>query len=187
MTSPTRRALLGAGLAGLARPGLAQSDYPSRPVRVIVPFLAGGILDALGRLLAERLQHQLGQPFVVENRPGAGGNLGTAALARARGDAYTLGIGSSGPLAVSTITEPNLGYDPLTDLTPITLMAKTPLVLVVPADSPWRDLGQMMAALRAGGPEVLYPTPGVGSPQLLAGEAFRQRLGIAAADRKSVV
>ncbi len=177
-----RRALLGAA-AGLALPWAAgaQQEYPNRPVRVIVPFLAGGILDALGRLLAERLQRQMGQPFVVENRPGAGGNLGTAALARARGDAYTLGIGSSGPLAVSPITEPNLGYDPLTDLTPITLMAATPLVLVVPVESPFRDLRGMMTALREARQEVLFPTPGVGSPQLLAGEAFRQRVGFAAA------
>ena len=181
LRTATRRGLLTSSLATLAWPGAAQADYPSRPVRVIVPFLAGGILDQLGRLLAERLARQMGQPFVVENRPGAGGNLGTAALARARGDAYTLGIGSSGPLAISPITEPNLGYDPLVDLTPITLMAATPLVLVVPAASPWQNLAQMMAALKAGGPEVLYPTPGVGSPQLLAGEAFRQQVGFAAA------
>jgi tripartite-type tricarboxylate transporter receptor subunit TctC len=181
----TRRSLLAAGLATMAgpvfAPAFAQADYPSRPVRVIVPFLAGGILDQLGRLLAERLARQLGQPFIVENRPGAGGNLGTQALARARGDAYTLGIGSSGPLAISPITEPNLGYDPLADLTPITIMAQTPLVLVVPAESPWRNLAQMMAALKASGQEVLYPTPGVGSPQLLASEAFRQQVGFAAA------
>ncbi len=186
MRAATRRSLMAAGLATLAGPSLAQStfplaDYPSRPVRVIVPFLAGGILDQLGRLLAERLARQMGQPFIVENRPGAGGNLGTLALARARGDAYTLGIGSSGPLAISPSIETNLGYDPLVDLTPITLLAQTPLVLVVPGDSPWRDLRQMMAALKAGGPEVLYPTPGVGSPQLLAGEAFRQQVGFAAA------
>ena len=181
MPHPSRRDLLFAGAGMLATPALAQSDYPTRPIRVIVPFLAGGILDALGRLLAERLQRQMGQPFVVENRPGAGGNVGTAAVARARGDAYTLGIGSSGPLAVSPITEPNLGYDPLADLTPIMLMARTPLVLVVPADSPWRTLGQMMDALRGSPREVLYPTPGVGSPQLLAGEAFRQRVGFPAA------
>ncbi len=193
-----RRALLGAPLAKVALLGAplakvallgkpltgaawAQGAYPDRPVKLVVPFLAGGILDMLGRLLAERLARQMGQPFVVENRPGAGGNLGTGAVARAKGDPYTLGIGSSGPLAISPITEPNLGYDPLADLTPITLMAATPLVLVVPAESPWRSLGEMMAALKAGGPEVLYPTPGVGSPQLLAGEAFRQRVGFAAA------
>ena len=176
-----RRGVLAAGLTGLTAPAWAQADYPSRPVRVIVPLLAGGILDALGRMLAERLQRQMGQPFIVENRPGAGGNLGTAAVARARGDAYTLGIGSSGPLAVSPITEPNLGYDPLTDLTLITLLARTPLVRVVPAESPWRDLRQMMEALRGAPREVLYPTPGVGSPQLLAGEAFRQRVGFPAA------
>jgi len=184
MTS--RRTVLKATAATLAlaasRAGFAQTQgYPNKRVRILVGFAPGGIVDVLGRLLADRLTRTMGQPFVVENRPGAGGNLATGLVARAKGDPYTLMLASSGPLAVSPTTEANLGYDPLVDITPITIMAKTPLVLVVPAASPYHDLQGMMQALRKSPQEVLYPTPGVGSPQLLAQESFRQRAGFPAA------
>jgi tripartite-type tricarboxylate transporter receptor subunit TctC len=175
-----RRILLGAALAapGIAR---AQAWAPQRPVRMVVPFAPAGIVDQLARLLAEPMARRLGQPVVVENRPGAGGNVGTALVARSRGDAHLLLVGSSGPLAVSPITEAQLGYDPATDLVPVTLLNATPLVLVVRAQSPHRDLAALVAALKAEGREILYPTPGVGSPQLLAQEAFRQAAGFPAA------
>ena len=184
--SATRRKILVASAATAALTatgaGLAQSQaYPNKRVRILVGFAPGGIVDTLARLLAERLQRSMGQPFVVENRPGAGGNLATGLIARAKGDPYTLMLASSGPLAVSPTTEENLGYDPLVDITPITIMAKTPLVLVVPTASPYRDLQGMIQALKKSTQEVLYPTPGVGSPQLLAQESFRQRAGFAAA------
>lgn len=182
--SPNRRALLvaAASAAALAASpaGFAQDVYPSKRVRILVGFQPGGIVDTLARLLAERLQKSMGQPFVVENRPGAGANLATGLAARAKGDPYTLLLGSSGPLAVSPITEANLGYDPLTDLIPISLMAMTPLVLVVPANSPHKDVKGLVESLKKSAQDVLYPTPGVGSPQLLAQEAFRQRAGFPA-------
>ncbi|MBK8062957.1 MAG: tripartite tricarboxylate transporter substrate binding protein [Betaproteobacteria bacterium] len=182
--SPNRRALLvaAASAAALAASpaGFAQDVYPSKRVRILVGFQPGGIVDTLARLLAERLQKSMGQPFVVENRPGAGANLATGLAARAKGDPYTLLLGSSGPLAVSPITEANLGYDPLTDLIPISLMAMTPLVLVVPANSPHKDVKGLVESLKKSTQDVLYPTPGVGSPQLLAQEAFRQRAGFPA-------
>ena len=176
----SRRAALGLTLAPLAMPALAQG-WPTRPVRFIVPYPPGGPTDIMGRIVAQAVQGPLGQPVVVENRAGAGGNVGTALVARARGDAQTILVGSTGPLAVSPITEPQLGYDPLTDLIPITLLNATPLVLVVRKDSPYRDVPGLVAALKADGREVLYPTPGVGSPQLLAQEAFRQAAGFPAA------
>ena len=184
--SATRRKILVASAAAAALTatgaGLAQTQaYPNKRVRILVGFAPGGIVDTLARLLSERLQRSMGQPFVVENRPGAGGNLATGLIARAKGDPYTLMLASSGPLAVSPTTEANLGYDPLVDITPITIMAKTPLVLVVPTASPYRDLQGMIQALKKSTQEVLYPTPGVGSPQLLAQESFRQRAGFAAA------
>ena len=183
--SPRRRTLIAAAPAGAllaARGAAAQTQaYPNRRVRILVGFAPGGIVDVLARLLADRLQRSMGQPFVIENRPGAGGNLATGLLARARGDPYTLQLGSSGPLAVSPTMEANLGYDPVTDLTPISLIAKTPLVLVVPSASPHQDVQGLMQALKKSTQEVLYPTPGLGSPQLLAQEAFRQRAGFAAA------
>ncbi|WP_431284634.1 Bug family tripartite tricarboxylate transporter substrate binding protein [Humitalea sp. 24SJ18S-53] len=173
-----RRSLLAAtALPFVAR---AQGAFPNRPIRVIAPFAPGGIVDVLARLLADRMARSIGQPVVVENRPGAGGNVGTALVARARGDAHVLLIGSSGPLAVSPTTEANLPYDPLTDLTPISLIGGTPLVLVVPAASPARDVPGLIALLKAEGREILWPTPGVGSPGLLAGEAFRQAAGFPA-------
>ncbi len=164
----------------LATPTIAFAQ-PTRPIRLVVPFVPGGIVDQLGRLLAEPMGRRLGQPVVVENRPGAGGNVATRAVAQARGDAHLLLLGSTGPLVVSPLTEPALGYDPVADLTPITLLNATPLVLVVRHDSPHRDLASLVTALRAQGREILYPTPGVGSPQLLAQEAFRQAAGFPAA------
>lgn len=183
---PKRRTILATAGAiaalGATRTGFAQgAAYPNKRVRILVGFVPGGIVDTLARLLADRLTRTMGQPFVVENRPGAGGNLATGLLARAKGDPYTLNLGSSGPLAVSPTTEANLGYDPLVDLIPISIVAKTPLVVVVPANSPHRDLQALIQAMKASPQEVLYPTPGVGSPQLLAQEAFRQRAGFAAA------
>jgi tripartite-type tricarboxylate transporter receptor subunit TctC len=182
----TRRRLLAASAATLAlsatRAGFAQSQaYPNKRVRILVGFAPGGIVDTLARLLADRLTRTMGQPFVIENRPGAGANLATGLVARAKGDPYTLLLGSSGPLAVSPTTEKDLGYDPLADLIPITIMAKTPLVVVVPANSPYQDLQALMQGMKKSTQEVLYPTPGVGSPQLLAQEAFRQKVGFAAA------
>ncbi len=184
MTS--RRTVLRAIAATLAlaasRAGFSQSQaYPNKRVRILVGFAPGGIVDTLARLLADRLTRTMGQPFVVENRPGAGGNLATGLLARAKGDPYTLMLGSSGPLAVSPTPVADLGYDPLVDITPISLMAKTPLVLVVPAASPHRDLQSLIQAMKKAPQEVLYPTPGVGSPQLLAQEAFRQKVAFPAA------
>ncbi len=181
-----RRAILTATAAAMAlaatRAGFAQAQaYPNKRVRILVGFAPGGIVDLLARLLAERLTRSTGQPFVVENRPGAGANLATGLVAHAKGDPYTLLLGSSGPLAVSPTTEANLGYDPLTDLIPICIMAKTPLVVVVPANSPYQDLKGLMQGMQKATQEVLYPTPGVGSPQLLAQEAFRQRAGFPAA------
>jgi tripartite-type tricarboxylate transporter receptor subunit TctC len=189
MTKPIstiRRKIVLATAAGAALAasgaGFAQSQgYPNKRVRILVGFAPGGIVDTLGRLLADRLTKQMGQPFVVENRPGAGANLATGLVARAKGDPYTLLLGSSGPLAVSPTTEKDLGFDPLVDLIPITILAKTPLVVVVPANSPHKDLQSLMQAMKKETKEVLYPTPGVGSPQLLAQEAFRQRVGFAAA------
>lgn len=181
---PQRRTLITAAAAGAALAttglGFAQEVYPSKRVRILVGFQPGGIVDTLARLLAERLTKSMGQPFVVENRPGAGANLATGLAARAKGDAYTLLLGSSGPLAVSPITEANLGYDPLTDLIPISLMAITPLVLVVPSTSPFRNVQDLVQTMKKSSQDVLYPTPGVGSPQLLAQEAFRQRAGFPA-------
>src|SRR5918998_2540595 len=152
-----RRAMLLAGASGAAA-GLggprgagaqdaAAAEWPSRPVRLVVPYAPGGILDAIARLLAEPLQRRLGaaQPFVVENRAGAGGNLGTALVARARGDAHTVLMGSSGPLAINPALARSLPFDPQRDFRPVVLAATTPLVLAVPAAAPHRTVEAFVA------------------------------------------
>jgi tripartite-type tricarboxylate transporter receptor subunit TctC len=177
-----RRLLLAGALAPLAPRARAQeaADWPNRPVRIIVPYAPGGILDALARLVADKLGRSLGQPFVVESRAGAGGNVGTAFVARARGDAYTLLMGNSGPLAINAALARNLPFDPLRDFIPIALVATTPLVLTVPAASPHRSVAEFIAWARAAPTPVLYGTPGVGTPQHMATEFLRLRAGFEA-------
>ena len=173
-----RRAAL--GLLGPLPAAAMEARYPDRPVRIVVPYLAGGILDALARMLAEKLQRQHGQPFIVENRGGAGGNLGTALVARAKGDPYTLLMGSSGPLSINPALGQRLPYDPLADFTPIGLMAATPLVLTVPAGAAPADVAGFLDWARSRPQPVIYGTPGVGTPQHMACEMLRLRAGFAA-------
>jgi tripartite-type tricarboxylate transporter receptor subunit TctC len=125
-----RRTLL-ASLAALPAPALAQG-FPTRPIRILVGFAAGGSTDVFARSMAPRLQALLGQPVVVENRPGAGGNIATEATARSAPDGYTLLLGTIGPLAINPTLYGNLSFDPLTDLTAITLVGEVPIVLAVP-------------------------------------------------------
>jgi tripartite-type tricarboxylate transporter receptor subunit TctC len=164
----------------LPRATRAADAYPNRPVRIVVPYLAGGILDALARLLSGSLQRSLGQPFLVENRGGAGGNLGTALVARAKAEPYTLLMGSSGPLAINPALGQALPYDPIADFAPIALMAATPLVLAVRADAPIATVADFIAWAKARPEPVLYGTPGIGTPQHMATELLRLRAGFAA-------
>jgi tripartite-type tricarboxylate transporter receptor subunit TctC len=181
-----RRILLSAA-AALAAPALARAqdaaEWPARPLRLVVPYLPGGILDAIARLIAEPLQRRLGttQPLVVENRAGAGGNVGTASVARARGDAHTVLVGNSGPLSINPALARALPFDPQRDFQPVVLVATTPLVLTVPAASPHRTVADFIAWAKAqghgNGRAVPYGTPGVGTPQHMATELLRLRAG----------
>ena len=150
MTS--RRQVLGATVASAALAasgaGFAKSQaYPNKRVRILVGFAPGGIVDVLGRLLADRLSKSMGQPFVVENRPGAGGNLATGLVARAKGDPYPLMLGSSGPLAVRPPTAADLRHHPLVPLTPIPHVPTTRPVVVVPPRAPPADLPVALQAV----------------------------------------
>lgn len=156
---------------------LAQTqDYPSRPITVIVPFSAGSASDVVTRLVLDRMAGAFGRPFVVDNRPAAGGNVGTQAVARASPDGYTMLMSASGPLAVNRVLNPNLGYDPEKDFQPISLYANLPNVVVVSAKLPINTLAELTDYAKKN-PGVPYGSVGVGSSQHLAGVLFEQLTG----------
>jgi tripartite-type tricarboxylate transporter receptor subunit TctC len=146
-----RRSLLAAAPATLlAAPLRAQVAWPTRPVTILVPFVAGGPSDIVGRIIAQRMATAIGQPVVAENRPGANGEVAGRAVARATPDGYTLLVGSIGVFAINAALRPNLGYDPVRDFAPITLAVTTPNVLVVNAQRvPANTLPELVAWLKA--------------------------------------
>jgi tripartite-type tricarboxylate transporter receptor subunit TctC len=151
-------------------------DYPTRPITAIVPFSAGSASDVVARMVLERMGTALGRPFVVDNRPAAGGNVGTQAVARAAPDGYTIVMSTSGPLVVNRILNPALGYDPERDLQPIALYASLPNVVVVSAKLPVNTLAELTDYARKN-PGVPYGSVGIGSSQHLAGAFFEQIAG----------
>jgi tripartite-type tricarboxylate transporter receptor subunit TctC len=157
--------------ASLAAPALAQSRWPSRAVRIIVPFPPGGGTDLLARLIAQHLQMKLGQPFVVENRAGGSGVLGTAEVTRAAPDGYTLSVNSSGPITIFPQLMP-VPYDPLRSLAPVALPAVTPLIFVVPRTSAAQNMADFLDRARRGRGKLNLCNIGVGSPSQLVAEMF---------------
>jgi tripartite-type tricarboxylate transporter receptor subunit TctC len=151
-------------------------DYPARPVTVIVPFSAGSASDVMARIVLDRAQPSFGQRFVVENRPAAGGNVGTAAVAKAAADGYTILMSASGPLAANKALYPNLGYDPEKDFEPISLYASLPNIVVVSAKLPIGTLAELTDYVRKN-PKMPYSSVGNGSSQHLAGAYFEQLVG----------
>lgn len=162
------------GVAPLAR---AQGAWPQQPVKVVVPFPAGGSTDALARLLARKLSDALGQPFMVENRAGANGNLGAAAVAAAPPDGYTLLLSTTGPLSLNKLLYKSTPFDPLADFTPIALLAEVPLLLASHPSVPATDLKQLIAYLKANPGKVSYSTAGNGSMGHLAAELLQRATG----------
>jgi tripartite-type tricarboxylate transporter receptor subunit TctC len=163
MTLAIRRRGALAALAALAAGPAAAQAWPARPVTLVVPFPPGGIVDQIARPLAQQLQAALGQPFVVENRPGAGGNLGADAVAKAAPDGHTLLLGSTGTLCVNEFLFDRLPFDIRADFAPVTLLVGTPMVLVVHAARPWQDLAALRAAARAAPGRLASGSAGNGS------------------------
>jgi len=190
--SPARRDALRAGAgvvayATLALGGVAPASearaadtasWPSRPIRMIAPFPPAGSTDILAREIARKLQEALGQPIVVENRPGAGGSIGTTEAARAPGDGYTLLMGHIGTLAVNPSLYPNLAYDPRTSFTPVALVARVPNVLVVNPAVAARDVRGLIDLAKAKPGALRYASGGNGSAAHLAMEYFKLKAGI---------
>jgi tripartite-type tricarboxylate transporter receptor subunit TctC len=163
-------------LSGAAAAPAAET-YPSRPVRMIVPFPPGGAADLIGRVLAQQLSTQLGQQLVVENRPGASGNIGAEAVAKAPADGYTLLLGALTSHSINyTLERKVLRYDLLRDLAPIASVASVPYVFVVHPSVPAHSLREFIA--HAGAKQISYGSSGGGAPQRLAAEMLKQRTGI---------
>jgi len=180
-----RRILLGGALAVAAVvPGLTQAaaEYPSKPLRFIVPYPPGGPLDTMARLLAEKVRDSLGQPVIVENRAGAGGNIGADLAAKANPDGYTLVMGAVATHAINPFLFANLPYDPIKDFAPVTIVASVPNVLVMNDDFAKKNhiekLGDLIAYAKANPGRLNYGSGGNGSAGHLAGELLKARAGI---------
>ncbi len=172
------RAIIGAlaVVASLAAPANAQ-EWPTKQVNFIVPFSAGGTTDLFGRLLAQHLHQKFGQPFIVENRAGAGGNLGAGAVAKATPDGYTFLVGTVSTHAINPFLYSKLPYDTVKDFQPVSLIARLPNILVVHPSLPVNNVAELIAHLKANPDKLSYGSSGAGTSIHLAAELFKIKTG----------
>jgi tripartite-type tricarboxylate transporter receptor subunit TctC len=177
-----RLAYVAAFLAVAGAPESAPAQaWPARPITIIIGFSAGGSTDIVTRLVAEELRKSWGQPVVIENRPGAGGNIGAAVVAKAKPDGYTLLMGSVGPLAINASLYASMPYDNLRDFTPITLVVHVPNMLVVnPATMNAGSFAEFVALLKASPGKYFFASTGTGTSAHLSGEQFKMMAGVEA-------
>lgn len=166
-----------ATLATLLSSAVAQDGYPSRPVTLIVPFAAGGSTDVIARVVAEAMRGPLGQSLVVDNRGGAGGSLGTAAVAKAAPDGYTIGMGTASTLAINPAAYQTLPYDITRDIEPVGLIAQVPNVITVNPKLPAKTVAELVALAKAEPGKLTYGSAGNGSVSHLMGEQFKLATG----------
>ncbi len=165
-------------LLALAAPAMAQSDYPNRPVTVIVPQAPGGANDIIARVIAEKLSESLGQRFVIENRAGAGGNIGSQAAAKAPTDGYTLLVTISASQAINPALYPKTGFDPVKDFAPISMLATVPNVVVVNPAFEARTMADLIRMAKEKPDSLFYASAGNGTLNHLVGEMLTSRAGI---------
>lgn len=170
-------AMVAAVLAVASGPAAAQ-DWPQKPVRIIVPFGPGGTSDTLGRIVALELSRKFGQQFVVENRPGGGGTVGSAEVAREDPDGYTLVVSGVGSHVVAPAINPNVRFDPVADFTHIAMLGGPPAVLVAHPSLGVKSLTELVALLKSGGDPVSYASPGAGTHGHLIAEYFKGKAGV---------
>jgi tripartite-type tricarboxylate transporter receptor subunit TctC len=163
-------------MLGLAAPGAAQ-DYPNRPIKLIVSFGPGGGADIVGRILGQAISEKLGQPVVIENRPGAAGTIGNEAVARAEKDGYTLGIMTAGQIIAAAMNK-SLRYDTVTAFEPIAQVATASLIIVTRPDFPASNAKELVALAKASPGKITVASPGFGATQHLSAELFKQTAGI---------
>jgi tripartite-type tricarboxylate transporter receptor subunit TctC len=169
--------VLGVLLGALSAGSALASGYPDKPVRLLVPYPPGGITDVLSRSLAEIMRKELGQPVIVENKPGANTALAAQALAASPADGYTVMMAAAATVVMNPLLYPKLAYDPVRDFTAVGRIAETPLVLVVRTESPTRTLAELITAAKAKPGDATYATTGVGSTLHLAGEMLQSETG----------
>ena len=175
------RAALGvATLAATSWVGVAHAAdvYPSKPITLVIPFSPGGSTDILGRLLAQKLSENMHTNVVVENKPGANGTIGVDRVAKSAPDGYTVVLADVGGMAISTSLYPKLPYQPLKDLTPISLVGRSPLVLTVGHNSPLKSLADLNAAAKANPSKLNYPSSGTGGPNHMGGELYAMQANV---------
>jgi len=158
--------------------GSLAADFPTKPLRLIVPFPPGGLLDNVGRALAPSLGAQLGQPVVVENRPGAAGMIGADAAVKAAPDGHTFLISGGVGFVVAPLLNPGLAFDPLKDLAPVSMISRGPVILVASPAFKANSVAELVAMAKAAPGKLSYGTPGNGNPNHVAGELFKSAAGI---------
>ncbi len=175
-----RRTLIQASASLLPLFAQAQDKYPNpaKTIMWICPYAAGGNADSRSRQVAKAMGTLLGQPIIIDNKAGAGGNIGTEAIARGKPDGYTLGMGNFAPLAVNQALFKKLNFDPLNDLTPICLIERGPLILMVRNDSPFKTVKDLVAAAKASPGKLSYGSGGIGGSHHLSGALFEHAAGI---------
>ena len=151
---------------------IAQANYPDRPIKMIVPYVAGGAADITARLVAQSMSDSMGQPVIVENRPGANGTIGSDMVAKATPDGYTLLLTASGPLVINPVLYKKVPFDPVKDFSPISMLITYQYVLAVPFQSPIKNIGELVAEARVKPKEFSFGSTGIGGGGHLAGELF---------------
>ena len=172
-----RRSLLAAPVLAMPAAASAQGAFPSRPIRVVVPFAAGGIIDVVARIVADPLSRRLGQPIVIENAPGAGSTIGARTVMRAPAEGYTLLLNGAAHSVIPALF-PDAGVDPVRDFAPIALLGEQPFVAAVHPSVPATDVPSLLAWLRAKRGEATFATTGIGAASHLAGELLKKLAGV---------
>ena len=167
-----------ATLAASLSLGASAQPFPNKPIRIIVPYTAGGTTDMLARSLGQKMSEKWGQPVIVENKPGANGIIGIDMVAKAQGDGYTLGLASPGTHAINQTLYTTLPHHPIKDFTPVSFIVRAPMVMVVNADQPIRNVRELIAAAKKEPGKLSIASGGTGSSQHLAAELFKHMAGV---------